>query len=345
MALNILQVVQHCKDGLISLEPSTKKNEAGIASTRWFWNRKGHRGSVKILIGDATRVDHPFLLKDPSRHPDAKDDVTSKGALTAIKDKEEAEAWEWFREWMYQQIFEKGVIKGKKGATLESVRFECEMPGGVPEEEGQHFFLWQKLQFGGAYKDLITSFFYIELSDVKDAKGNIVIDPETKKPKQELLQRGAFDGNKLAKARTIFSLVELGELKKSQGKLRSPLYTRVCMTFKQKKPEAPKVTMGGLTLKMGGQGTDSGSESDGPVTPPAAPPQSPPGPTSEEGDDGEAPVVGEQVKATLPADTLDDLARYQASVSKFDTTKRPATEKADADPRPAKRVRRSDGSA
>lgn len=240
-SISIIQAVLEAKEGKIDLkEVSLKNRQTNMTTTRYFWNRTGHKGSLYLQIGDMTKPETswPFLLREPSKHPDQGDDVSTLGAFTAIPDREEMEAFVWFREWMVQRIFEKKVVKGKKGETLDSVRTEVAQFGIVPETDGQHFCFYQKLQPGGSIEGLRTQAFAVYTSKAADGSTEYEEGP-------------TLDVSALRASSTIFTNVELGELKRSQGKWRSCAYTRklVCVSEKAEPVQETTFRIGGVVIK------------------------------------------------------------------------------------------------
>jgi hypothetical protein len=245
-SISILQVVEECKEGKISLKEVTLKDrKTNLLTTRYFWNRANHRGSLCIQVGDMTKPETswPFLLREPSKHPDQGDDVATLGAFTAIPDPDEVAGWLWFREWQLQEIFAKKVVKGKKGETLDSVRTEVALIGIVPESEGQHFCFNQKLQPGGSIEALRT-----QASTVYSER---VTDPTTGVTHTEYEQGPELEMHTLRPSDTLFTDIEIGELKKSQGKHRSTVHTRTLVRVVEKRAPVRDTTfrIGGVVVK------------------------------------------------------------------------------------------------
>ena len=271
---NIIQVAKEAKAGLIDLhETVLKDRKTNLPTTRYYWNRVGHKGSLYFHCGDINKPESswPFLLREPSKHPDQSDDVSVLGAFTAIPDPEEREAFLWFREWMLQRIFEKKVVKGKKGETLESVRTEVAQLGLVPETEGHNFCFTQKLQPGGAIAELRTRAMLIYKT--------YVTDPATGATVAEYEEGPDLDMQTLRASSNVITNMELGELKRSQGKWRSSLYTRqlVCVTEKTQVIQDKTFRIGGVVVKRRGveaevpaEAAGGGSSETSPVTVTAA---------------------------------------------------------------------------
>jgi hypothetical protein len=260
--MTITELVAACKRGDILLERKTLRakpvdggaggGSGGPATVdRWFWNIKGKTNTpVSILLGDITKPDdrQPFLLKQPAPHKDAGADNTGMGALTAISDPEETEAWKEFNEWYVNKVIDSGCVtsdKIKPGITPEMKRAlqnlmvaEIGVPPTPDDPKRAHFCLWQKLQLGGRIPELATKFMYVGMNEEK----------------HKLEKQGTFDPATTLRAGTrVCSIMDLGELKFSQGKWRSMLYTRVLLVPAKAtvaKPDHSKIVMGGFELDL-----------------------------------------------------------------------------------------------
>lgn len=240
-SISIIQAMDEAKKGLIDLKAVSLKNrQTNMTTERYFWNRVGHKGSLSIEIGDMTKPESswPFLLREPSKHPDQGDEQSTLGAFTAIPDPEERDAFLWFREWMLERIFEKKVVKGKKGESLESVRTEVAQLGILPETDGQHFCFNQKLQPGGSIESLRTQAFAVYTSKAADGSTEYEEGP-------------GLDVATLRASSTIFTNVDFSELKRSQGKWRTSMYTRklVCVSEKTEPVQETSFRIGGVVIK------------------------------------------------------------------------------------------------
>jgi hypothetical protein len=245
--ISIIEAVEECKAGNIDLTEHTQKDrKTGLPVTKYYWDRVGHKGSLYLQVGDMTKpiTSWPFLLREPSKHPDQGDEVSALGAFTAIPDPAEREAFLWFREWQLERIFAKKVVKGKKGETLESVRSEVRQLGLVPESEGQNFCFTQKLQPGGSIESLRTNASVVYKSVVKD--------PVTGLSETVYDEGPDLDMHTLRASANIFTNIELGALQRIGGKWNAGLmYVRklVCVTAKEEQVTDTTFRIGGVVVR------------------------------------------------------------------------------------------------
>lgn len=312
MALNIMQFKEKCIAGEISLRASVKKDDP-TAKPRYFWNIKGVNGSPMLMIGDATRPSdcHPVILRKPAPHEDSGPDATGWGAFTGIIAADEQEAWAWVQNWIYEQIHALKVLKGKKYEDIEEVKREVGPLVLLPQKEDDKVCIWQKLQLGTKFPELTTRFFEVT-----------VVDGALKKKK-------SYDPNTLDKAQNFFTLAELGELKKSQGKWRSMLYVRAAMRPPTTVRPKPKVTFGGMTLDYDAPSEDEDEEEEAEHsdTPPAAKTGktnsvsgaavTTTAPPLDVGFDADTDLPSFTTDAGLEAGVADDLGKFEACVKRF----------------------------
>lgn len=247
VTLSILQVAALCSEGKMSIESRFIKDDKGQAVQRWFINRTGVRGTLTITSGDCTRLDEeyqkPFLGKKPDRHPDSLPDCTSKGALTIIPDKEEGEAWCIFNQWIKREILRVGAVKDKKNQVVTTMeKLESEFKDIIVEPDKtkadrQNVCFWQKFQVGSKIADLNTKFYYISCTE--DEHGG------------KTVTRGAeFSDDVLKAGMPIFTVISVGELKKSPTGWGISLYTRHAYMNEPSEDDStePVVMFGGVKV-------------------------------------------------------------------------------------------------
>ena len=265
--LNIFEFKALCESDDIELVQRAvrdKTNPTAAPTMRYFWNRKHQEkggGNIVLLIGDLLKPvsSHPFLLRKPEKHKDADASATALGAFTAIPDPEEAAAWEFVQNWMLDVITAAGIIKlPKKNAAgrmepMNATRDEVESTGFapiamLPTDIGRHVCVSQKLQMASG--ELQTQFHFIKtVPRLNDDKAPVL--NAAGEPMQSLRRCGTFDpAEVLIPSTRIFTVVELGELRKTQGKFRSMLYVRQCLVEQPKKVQhTAAIVMGGLVLE------------------------------------------------------------------------------------------------
>lgn len=246
-AVNIVELVEECKAGHVSLVARKSKKDKDDA-LRYFWNWTAHHGGIPLLIGDLTKPDasQPFVIKAPSKHEKAEANSTGLNVFVGIPDGVEAESWTWFCGWYLDQIIEVGVIprrkgvKGKPDETDAEYRTRVEMlvqlPARLPETDTQNVCVSPKIQTGGTNKSLITQCLY--LKDGVDEAGAPCFDMD-----------GTFEPEAAGTSSRIAFLTDFGELKMSQGKWRTMLYARTMMMRKSAQKEETVVLMGGLQIR------------------------------------------------------------------------------------------------
>lgn len=229
---------------------------------RYFWNRVGRGGSVRITVGNAfnPKDQQPFLLVKPSKF-DPTSPVDQMGAFTRISDVNEARCWAQFNEWMANEIAKVGLLN-PKGRVLTEEQLKAVIPtkiepvAKVPNEcshedsspsgysgfwngkdinEVTSVTLSQKLNEGVKNPGLGTACRF--LLPITDAEGNPDYDIGDNFPMADLNA-----------SRNIFTVVELGDVIEKAGKLRTMLYVRELYAFPVAKEESTTFRMGSRTF-------------------------------------------------------------------------------------------------
>ncbi len=233
--MDIVQFAELYKQGKVTL---TTVDVRG--TTHHYYNIAGVKGNPLIVEGSlADPVDvQPYLMKKPAPHEDSVDSDTM-GALTAITNPAHAAAYLEVAELKLAEIFAQKIVgTGKKFDTVDKIRGEVALSGTEPEKEGDHFFVWFKLNIKKEIADLRTQFWLIS-------------------PPGEPWSCEPIDGTTLNGGRTIMAGYEMSELKRATGKWREILYTKVVFVSKP---------MGSAPIRAaswGGQTVDLEGEDDG----------------------------------------------------------------------------------
>jgi len=208
-------------------------------TARYFSNLEGVKGNPLICEGSFAdpEDEQPILMKKHAPHEDSVDSNTM-GALTAITKASHAAAYTAVAEMKLQQVFDKKIVgTGKRFDAIDKIRGEVALPGTEPENEGEHYFIWQKLNLEAPkdIADLQTQFFLIS-------------------PPGEPWTCERIDGNTLKAGRRIMSGYEISELKRATGKWREVLYTKVVFVTNNIGGSADSA--GPLSVSWGGQTLD-----------------------------------------------------------------------------------------
>ncbi len=221
---------------IVTFRDLFKSGKAAMANVdiggtiRHFCNVEGFRGNPLICEGNLAAPDdmQPFLMKTPAAHPDSVDSK-SVGALTAITDPEHAAAYTAVAEMKLQQVFDMKIVgTGKRFDTIDKIRGEVALPGTEPENDGEHYFIWQKFNME-APKDIAelqTQFYLLS------APG----EPWTCEK---------IDGSELTAGRRFMAGYEVSEFKRATGKWREVLYTKVVFVTPNLGSKAPTAIMWG----------------------------------------------------------------------------------------------------
>jgi hypothetical protein len=183
------------------------------------------------------------LGKKPERHPDSLPDCTSKGALTIVPDKTEGDAWVVFNQWLKREILRVGAVKDKKNqvvTTIEKLESEFKdiiVEPDVSNKDRQNVCFWQKFQVGSKIADLNTKFYYI--SCVENERGE-----------KTVTRGGEFSDDVLKAGMAVFTVISVGELKKSPTGWGISLYTRHAYMNEPSEDDStePIVMFGGVKL-------------------------------------------------------------------------------------------------
>ena len=256
--MDIVQFTQLYKEGKVALAKVDVKG-----TTHYYYNIEGVKGNPLIVEGSlADPVElQPYLMKtpapyvDPTRKPEDAfiPDGNTMGALTAITDPAHAAAYVEVADLKLAQIFEQKVVgSGKKYATIDMIRGEVALNGTEPEKEGDHFFIWQKLNVKApkGIAELQTQCWLISEPG----------EPFTCEP---------IDATTLSGGRRFMTGYEMSELKRATGKWREILYTKVVFVTKAGGGGSAirAATWGGHVLALQTEETEEGEVSDMP--PPA----------------------------------------------------------------------------
>ena len=202
--------------------PATTAGGQPKPTTRYFWNRKDHTGSIRIVIGDAfkPKEKQPFLLATPSKF-DEKSISDTMGAFTSIPDHDEATCWKEFSDWMGKQLIAQGIFDTKKGPPAPEqipiiLASKIEPIVKVPDDatdDAMRVTMSQKLNTG-TNPLLATKCQFLTIS------------PEG------IPELGDyFPFTDLAASRNVFTVVELGEASEKLQKWRTMMYIRNLYAF------------------------------------------------------------------------------------------------------------------
>jgi hypothetical protein len=219
--MDIVQFTQLYKEGKVAL---TAVQVKGV--THYYYNIAGVKGNPLIAEGRLTDPAElqPYLMKtpaayvDPSKKPEDSFvlDGSTIGALTAITDPEHQAAYTEAAELKLAQIFEMKVVgTGKKYDTLDKIRGEVALSGGEPEKEGDHFYIWQKLNIKAP-------------KDIEELRTQFWLISEPGEP----WSCERIDGTTLVGGRCLMSGYEMSEVKRATGKWREVLYAKVVFVCK-----------------------------------------------------------------------------------------------------------------
>lgn len=318
-ALSLQHFRQAIDEGLVKLAPSRTAVDKDGHATEFFWNLDGRQGNIMLCIGDVTKdaatYQQPYVSITPSKHKDAKDEACQYGMFTSLADPQDQADAAYINEWMYQQMFEHKVVKGKLGASIEALKL-----GGVAplfqEPDGadpkQKWSFWQKIRRGGNIPDLETKAIYVVA----------VPDPTPDNPdKKKAKKVRSFDPLVgIRKGSKAYSLVELSKVKMLKGKMGSVFYTRCVMTDPPAKRQAAVPKMGGSALDLDAEseeedGDDDGdNEAEGCGVGDAASTVPNSGAGGFEVNPEDEPTFGQAPTDTLPASAAADLDNFQKTL-------------------------------
>jgi hypothetical protein len=239
--LSIQELDEHVKSGNLVLEKQVQKEKdgasksAGAPAAKYYWNIRGKRAKIVIVVGNPARMDSadyeaPYLLLKPEEYKDPSGKTVrdesrcpTYGAFTALPDPEEAAAWARFNEHVIDTIIGAKLVALTKESEKMPEEYQrmfllnkIAQPVKLPEERDdgkrRNVCITQKLSMDPLeWKG--TKFFTIRIvhGENKIAKKKITLERA-----EELMNTGA----------KITSKVELGECKFVLEKWRTMMYTR-----------------------------------------------------------------------------------------------------------------------
>jgi hypothetical protein len=240
--LSIQELDEYVKSGNLVLEKQMQKERdgasksAGGAVPKYYWNIRGKRAKITIVVGNPARMDSddyqaPYLLRKPEEYKDTSGKAIPRdesryptyGAFTALPDPDEAAAWARFNQHVIDTItnaklvaLPKDVEKMAEPVQKMYVKSKIAEPVKLPEESDdkrRNVCITQKLSMDPVDPWKGTKFYTIR---VVHGENKIALRKITLERAEELMNTGA----------KITSKVELGECKFVLEKWRTMMYTR-----------------------------------------------------------------------------------------------------------------------
>jgi hypothetical protein len=204
-------------------------------SKRYFFNDESIKGNIFVYEGDfgAPDEEQPFLLGDPQPHKDSAPGSTTFGALTAITNKDHIDDYLSIAEMTLADASALKMFTAKNGDSwsIERLRGEFALPGKEPEKDGEHFFIWQKFQMQPPKSiDELQTKFYVISSPGEPWSCELI------------------DGTTVGAGRRVMTGFEWSELKKTTGKMRAVLYTKVVFVSNQTSSASSNIIAWGSEL-------------------------------------------------------------------------------------------------